>query len=56
VTFADADLLSESTTKRLARRKFIAMGKIPYGEEKANTILAHFPQSGRGDGNALDDL
>jgi hypothetical protein len=28
----------ESTINRPVQRKFIARGKIPYGEEKANTI------------------
>src|SRR5229473_1017632 len=35
----DADLTPEFTTECYIRRKFIAEGKIPQGEEKANTIL-----------------
>ncbi len=35
----DADLTPEFTTECYVQRKFIAEGKIPQGEEKANTIL-----------------
>jgi hypothetical protein len=34
----DADLPPEFTTMCYVQRKFVAKGKISYGEEKANTI------------------
>jgi hypothetical protein len=39
----DADPLPEFTTECCVQRNFIAEGKIPQGEEKANTILPVVP-------------